>query len=246
MLLLFNLYIGFRSPLAIALISVFVLAISRKGAPVRLISYWRLGLVVVFFGFFLFVVKHVIYAVKAGNYGVVVESLKNVQFIFYAFIKSEPFVVQSILNSVVVNDFETGLDHIIYSFFQFFLFSRDLGLDMVSFNSYFQPALFADVEYGMASNIWAQMWSAGGWGLLVLFLLFFLFVIVLFNKTLESRSLFVRAGFAPLACYWCFYIHRNDLGYAFNLEKRLLIILFFSYVLVRFLRYLSARSKNAV
>jgi len=70
------------------------------------------------------------------------------------------------------------------------------------------------------------MWSAGGWLFLGLFIIVFITSIYLANKTLDSNRVIVRAGLASVFVYWVFYIHRNDLSYQVNIDKRLLIVLF--------------------
>ena len=196
------------------------------------------------FGVSLFIIKHLLYAIKIGDYDRVLSSISDSGFLLSSFIKSESFIIQAILNEVVINQFKTGFDHINYVVFQFIIFSNNLGVDVPSFNGYFQPALFPDVGYGIANNIWAQMWSAGGWGGVIVFLIFFLFVVSLFNKILYGRSVLIQSALAPMACYWCFYIHRNDLGYAVNLEKRILILFFLSLFMVIVLKSLALNIKK--
>lgn len=43
--------------------------------------------------------------------------------------------------------------------------------------------------------------------------------------------------------YWAFYIHRNDISYAINIEKRLLIILLACIALAYLLKLLSQGKK---
>ncbi len=147
------------------------------------------------------------------------------------FTHSEPFVVQQTLNQVVINHFETNADHLFSALNQFLVFGSELGAEDITFNGIYQPALFADVGYGMAANIWAQMWSAGGWPFLIFFTLVFNMVLAVGNATLYARNIILRAALAPFFCYWAFYIHRNELGYMLNLEKRLFLVLFFVIVI---------------
>ncbi len=232
MMLFFEVYIGFRSPIAVSVLSVFTLYLTRAHPVERLIGQWKVAGLAVLFGAFLFSVKQVLTVFKAGSVDIVVDRLSSLSFYYGAVVKSEPFIVQSTLNHVISERFHTEWDHILSALNQFFLFSDFLGIDPRSFNSYFQNALFPDVTYGMASNIWAQMWSVGGWWLLVLFVVLFNLGIYFFNKTLACRNAILRASLAPMACYWVFYIHRNDISYIINLEKRLFIVfaiaLFFS------------------
>lgn len=234
-LLVFNVYIGFRSSLAIAVLSVFLLYFSSFPEKRPLLARWRMVFLVVLFGVFLFSIKHVLWAVKAGDMTAVLSAIGQPDFYWRAITKSEPFIIQSTLNEVVLRGFRTEFDHVSAVVYQLLFFSDKLGLTASSFNDYFQGALFPGVDYGMASNIWAQMWSAGGWPLLIFFVLFFNMVIAAFNRTLVCGNVFVRAGFAPMASYWAFYIHRNDLAYMVNIEKRLFVLWLVAFLGVAFI-----------
>ena len=76
----------------------------------------------------------------------------------------------------------------------------------------------------MASNIWAEMISIGGWTLLLGFLIVFIAVIALGQRFLRLPNLGTRAAVALAMSYWVFYIHRNELSYQLNLEKRVLMV----------------------
>lgn len=232
LMLIFEVYIGFRSPMAVSVLSVFSLYLARNNPIRRLVGQWKVIGLAILFGAFLFSIKQTLTVLKAGSIDIVMDRLSSAGFYLDAVVKSEPFVIQSTLNHVISERFHTELDHVLSALNQFFLFSDVLGIDLQSFNSHFQHALFSDVTYGMASNVWAQMWSAGGWGLLFLFVILFNLVILFFNNMLACRNSILRASFAPMACYWVFYIHRNDISYIINLEKRLFIVfaisLFFS------------------
>jgi len=224
--LVFDLYIGNRSGIVISLMSVFVIALSQNQKPVRLLEHWLIAALVVFFGLFMLIIKQLLAAIKFGDVSIVQAIASESGFLINSIVQSEPFVTQTVLNSVIVNNFKTELDHVFSVFYQFIVFSENIGLHSLSFNDYFQPTLFPAVEYGMASNIWAQMWSAGGWLLLGLFMLFFIASIYFANKTLDSSRIIIRAGLSPVFVYWVFYIHRNDLSYQVNIDKRLLIVFF--------------------
>jgi hypothetical protein len=183
----------------------------------------------------------VAYAVKAGLWGVVWEYFGDENAFLFMLTRSEPFLVQQTLNEVVANNFKTGAEHITSGLYQFLLLAPELGAENVTFNEIFQPALFPEVGYGLAANIWAQMWSAGGWPLLVVFTLIFNLIIAIGNSTLMARSLVVRAGFAPIFCYWAFYIHRNELTYQLALEKRHLLLLGVAIVIAAILRAAARR-----
>jgi hypothetical protein len=188
---------------------------------------------------FFFLYKAIAFSVKIGDWDLVAKALGDLQTYELTITRSEPFVIQQVLNDVVKTNFQVPPENVLSAFGQLILFAPDLGLSSPSFNDLFQPTLFPSVEYGMAANIWAQMWSAGGWGLLILFLIIFNSVLAVGNATLRSPSTIIRAGFAPVFLYWGFYIHRNDISYAINIEKRLIFILFTCIALAFLLRHLA-------
>jgi len=153
--LVFDLYLGNRSSMAISLMSLFVIALSQNQKPVRLLDHWLIAVLVVFFVFFMLIIKQISSAIKFGDMSIVQSIASESDFVINSIVHSEPFITQTVLNSVIVNNFKTGLDHVVLVLYQFIIFSGNIGLNSLSFNDYFQPFLFPGVDYGMASNIWA-------------------------------------------------------------------------------------------
>jgi hypothetical protein len=222
--LVFDLYLGYRSAVAMATISVLYMYLSSKGPRRLLVDDFPLILLFAALGFFLFGYKVIAFAVKAGMWDLVFEHIGDPETYKLMFLRSEPFVIQQILNEVVRVDLSIDFISVLGAANQLILFSPELGLEMPSFNSQFQPYLFPDVEYGMAANIWAQMWAAGGLVLVVLFAAFFNTILFLVGRILQSGRPTFNALLVPGLIYWAFYTHRNDLGYAINIEKRLLLV----------------------
>ena len=243
-LLLFDLYIGFRSSIAIACLSVLVLQLSVRGPQNLLKDNFRLIFMAVALVLFLLGYKVVAFAVKAGMWDLVFFELQNPSTYKAMLLRSEPFVTQHILNEVVASNFRTDLSGIYAVVFQLILFSDKIGVNVVSFNDLFQPILFPSVEYGMASNIWAQMWSAGGWPLLFIFVIFYNFILWLGGMALRSENLFLRVGSAPMFCFFTLYIHRNDFGYAINIEKRLALVLLAAFVFANVIKFMFLKTRN--
>lgn len=223
-LLIFDLYIGFRVAFAIGVLSALVVYLYGCGRCRLIKMGWKSWLMIFSVGVLFFLYKSLGYSIKYGNWDLVFEMLLSPDIYVDSVRHSEPFIIQNNLNEIILNNFKTSPDHIFDVIYQATLFANNSGVEIVSFNDIFQPILFPEVEYGLAGNIWAQMWSVGGWVLLILFLILFNIVISVGNRTLQARRMVVRAGLAPVFCYWCFYIHRNDIGYAINLEKRQLIV----------------------
>ena len=241
--LIFDLYIGFRSALAIGVLSTLVVALSRKNPSRLVMKELRLIMLSLIVGFFFFGYKTIAFAVKAGMWDLVLAQVGDPDAYKFIFLRSEPFIIQHILNEVVSSNFKTGLDHVLSVFNQFMIMSPELGLVLPSFNSLFQPTLFPEVEYGMASNVWAQLWSAGGWFLVIIFIVLFNIMLAVGNATLKSSSVFVKAAAAPMFCYLAFYMHRNDLSYTLNIEKRLFLILLIVVCFAYLIKHLAPKTQ---
>lgn len=243
-MLAFDVYIGFRTAFAISSLSVLILFLLEKG-KLRLISLnWKFIAAVLLFGLLMFGYKAIYSHIKAGAWDVVLKILSTPDTYLKIFSQSEPFVTQQVLNEVVSQDFKTSMTHIYDSIYQFILFAPDQGVNITTFNGLFQSALFPEVTTGMAANIWAQMWSAGGWVLLILFIIFYNLILMVGNWTLKFRHPIIKAGLIPMFCYWAFYIHRNELGYVLNQEKRLLLLLFLLMITMSLIRNITNRKSK--
>jgi cellulose synthase/poly-beta-1,6-N-acetylglucosamine synthase-like glycosyltransferase len=153
-----------------------------------------------------------------------IQVIKSEDFLLLLFMTSEPFTIQEILNEVVKNDFES-------SPFQFsgllgllVPFLPEIGFNVISFNDLFQPYLFSNVDYGMANNIWAQMWSAGGYFLFFIFIIIYNYILYIGSKYIRYTEGSLKIFIIFLMVIWSFYIHRNDIVGQLTLEKRAFII----------------------
>lgn len=224
-MLLFDMYIGFRASFAIALIAIFTLRLSRCGPQRVALQNWRLGCIGVLCVALFFVYKQLYIAVKLGLWDVILDRLQDSELYTSAILMSEPFNTQAILNEVVAQDFRVGMGHLTDVALQFILFAPELGAAPMSFNDLFQAVLFPiGLEYGMGNNIWAEMLSSGGWPLLMVFLVLFLLMLILGSYLITFGDDNLVAGAAITFGYWAFYIHRNDLLYQINLEKRTVLV----------------------
>jgi len=223
-LLLFSVYVGFRSHFAMTVIAVFLVHFQSQGTQRFLARNQVATVLALTAAMFFFSYKFVYRMVKLGEYDVVVERFVDPQFHLQAIVDSEPFATQMILNEILRSRFETDGAYIVEGLAaQSILFSERFGLEAVAFNDLFQPVLFPDIDWGMAGNIWAQMLAAGGWPLFLGFLALFVLSLRTGSRWLETSGLTTRALMALGGSYWAFYIHRNDIGYQVILEKRVLL-----------------------
>jgi len=224
-LLLFTVYIGLRVYFVMAIIAIFLVHLQRQGPQRVYIRNFSAIIVAVALVMTVFIYKCIYVLVKLGDYNQIFSLLADSEFYLDAVISSEPFTTQLVLNEVIHAGFETEMDYILYSVVgQVTLFSGEAGLVFQSFNSLFQPALFPEVEWGMANNIWAQMYAAGGWPLFLMFLAGFVWTLRLAAKAMATGRAANRCGVALATAYWAFYIHRNDLGYELSELKRVLLV----------------------
>jgi hypothetical protein len=245
-LVIFDLFIGFRTSLAIAGISIFTLWLSKKGERRLIIGSWKPLLGGSVLGFLLFFYKEIAYAIKIGDWDLLQSLLNDPNTYTAMFQTSEPFIAQSILNEVTMLDYSVGWGHLMGIFYQFILFSPELTSEGFSFNALFQISLFPEVEYGMANNIWAEMWSVGGWPVLFLFLIIFALILKVFSILTNSGQITLRPFWAVMASYWAFYIHRNDISYEIVLEKRVLLIMMASLLIAILIQNIRKTRKNSV
>ena len=103
------------------------------------------------------------------------------------------------------------------------------------FNAVFQPLLFPEIPWGMASNIWAEQFCIGGEIWLTAFTLFVFATIGIANRyILSSLSKGHYAGAALLtilAVPAIFYMHRNGLVYQSKLVRDSALIALICFIL---------------
>jgi hypothetical protein len=243
LLIMFDVYIGFRTSLGIVAISIFTLWFSKRGKIRLLINYWPQLLAGIVPVLFLLFYNQIRYAIKASDFELLTSLVTDSSTYAAMFTDSEPFITVSILNEVTIRHYFVGMEHFIGILYQFLLYSPELGLHARSFNALFQPELFGTtVQFGMANNIWAEMWSSGGWPLLLIFLVLFIFILRLFSTLTGRCNITLRAFVAVMAAYWAFYIHRNDLTFEIALEKRVLIVLGLSLLIATIVNSIKKRT----
>jgi hypothetical protein len=224
-LLLIDVYFGIRVSFALTLIAVMTMLLNRRGRERFAIRQFRFGVLgLVFIGVML-MYKTVYSAVKAGDWAVVFMRLRDSGSYVRGVTRSEPFITQTILNEVLVQNFKVGPEHFSSVLYQFVFFAPSLGAKYVSFNDLFQAQLFPGaIGWGMANNIWAEMWSSGGWPLLIAFIFVYVGMLWIGSELLRVENPEIRSISALLFSFWAFYIHRNDLFVEVSIFKQVLTV----------------------
>lgn len=223
--LLFELYLGFRFPLAIATIAIFCLWLAGQGRRRLVIERWRIGLAGLAAAWFFFFAKRLVAPMRGGNWKLVIRKVTDPEQYLAAIVESEPFKTLAILNEIIVRDVRVGLDHLADFQTSLLWMAPELGLDVSSFGrEVVGQQLFPDALAGVASNLWAEVWSTGGWPLIATALLLWVLGLGALSVLLEARDPLVRAAAAILGSYWSFYLHRNDLLYQITLSRRVVAV----------------------
>jgi hypothetical protein len=220
-----DVYIGNRVVAAITTMTLFTLVLSSQRPSRLAVRQFVVGALGFGAAAFFFVYKYLYIYVKEKDWAAIGASLKNPGFYLLSIRGSEPFITQTILNEVLRTGFTVPMEHFKTSLNQFMFLAGSLGADIRSYNDYFQLTLFPNsYNYGMANNIWAEMWSSGGWPLLTLFIVLFALSLCFGSWVLKIPNPELRSIGAMLFMYWAFYLHRNDLNVHLNIEKRLVVL----------------------
>lgn len=218
-------FIGFRSSFAIALIAVFVILLFCKGPQRLALANWKQCLIGGGLGFLIIIYKPLYKKIKKGDWEHVVDRLTDSNYYLQSVSQSEPFTIQLILNKIIESDFHLNSSQLDVVWLNLGVFlNRFFEITVKPFNTQFQTELFPDVTFGMAGNIWAQMWAFGGLTGVVLFVSFFCIILMVLNRFLLSKNAITLSTVSLMGAYWSFFIHRNELGFQINLEKRVLIV----------------------
>ncbi|MCS0654820.1 O-antigen polysaccharide polymerase Wzy [Cytobacillus firmus] len=242
----FNLYTGNRSHTALAFIGIIYLQLLSLN-KVKIIKYKKLLLSVISIGSLFFIYKGISGALRAGLYDVVMNRLSDLNYYGSVVNRSEPFIVQNILNQVVENDYQIGLT--VYKpvlSILIPLYSEVFG-NVDTFSSLYARDFYSNVNYGMGSNIFAEAYSAGGLGFVFIFIVFYSFVLLFYEKIVFFiQDNFLRSGLALSIAYMVFYIHRNNLVYQLLIQKRIILITLSIYLIAHIIFYMSKRHKKKI
>jgi hypothetical protein len=222
-LLLLDLYVGFRVEITVAFLAIATMRMAEAG-PQRLFRHWKIGIAVVVLALALFVYKYVLFAIKINDWNLVAEQVRNPDAIRLVFFNSEPFIITGVLNEVMRQGFEVGIAHLADCLYLLVPFANELGAQFVGFDALFQPKLFSSVvDYGIGSNIWAEMIASGGWPLILVFAIVYSLLLYAFRIWLRFLSREWSAIVSVVVVYWAFYVHRNDLLFQLTLTRRVLL-----------------------
>lgn len=219
-----DLVVGFRSTAAFALFSLMTIGLMRR--PTNLLRNSLVPMVIVAAFLFGSTYKTLILRYLIDGLPAVADYLSDPASLLESLYQNEAFSQQHIFNRIVETNFQLPVDYPLNMARLFFPGAANVmfGTGM-SFNDYFQPSLYPDVPWGMASNIWAEQFAVGGAVGLYAFLLAYGVGLTFANGTSirfllagKDTQFIILSGMAVPALL---YMHRNDLLYELVLVRNL-------------------------
>lgn len=229
--LIFTLYIGHRSAIAIAILS-FLYIRYRNISLLMIRKRFILGGVSAFF--FLAIYKSIYSAVKAGNFEVVSQKIQFNQLSDSTLVGLEQFVTLAHLDLIVKYDYTLPCSNLWLVPLSFIPFSDSVfGKDGCTHNEQVQPLLFPGYSGGVAANIWAEFYANFGYaGFPLLVLILSLTCIAIEAVIRNVRSAALKAGLIVAIIHLTFYIQRKELLGAFISAKRVILVSLFIFGVV--------------
>lgn len=225
----FDLIVGFRSVAAFSLFSLLTV-LALMGRARRLVINAGIPLFIAFAFFIGSTYKAALFYFLVGGVQRVVEYFTDLDALVESMIFNEAFSQQHIFNKVLEVDFGVPVDYVLEMGRLFFpgIANQIFGRTQ-SFNDFFQPYLYPEIPWGMASNVWAEQYSVGGYIWLYIFTTLLFCALFLMNRWMLRQA---RRGHLDKVVYSVvlvvpalLYMHRNDLLYQLVLVRNMALIL---------------------
>jgi hypothetical protein len=125
----------------------------------------------------------------------------------------EPNKAMFLLNGVVSEGVEFGVEHVFSSIARAIPFSQTLfSMSVEKWGRFVQYQIFGEHPGGFANNIWAEVFSFGGLGSVFVWSMLWFAGIIVLQKSIADRRLLVRCFGLTLVPHWCFFMLRVSLG----------------------------------
>lgn len=148
--------------------------------------------------------KPVFFSISVGNG---LSSIDAMTFTRDAIQGIEGFAITGTLNEIIKSGISTNAEYILISLYKYFPFFENLsGIHRMTFNDIFQPKLFPEVNWGLASTTFGELFASFGWAGIFFHLLFILYIL---SIPIPQHPYFKLLYFFIMP-YVVFYFHRND------------------------------------
>ena len=217
----FAVFVGFRSYLAVTGVAMILYYVTVVGSK-RIFSLKLVAPAMILI-FFVFVYKQVYIDIKYGEYARALTRLSDPEVYSGSIENSEPFATQAILNTVLMYDYSVpfeSLASVLLSLVPFLSILFDLDPRLVGFN--FQEILFPGLEYGLASNIYANFYGLFGMFGIFLWIVLHNVILMWFSKAIHRWRGYKRIPLFLCGSLMCFYVIRSDLVYNISSFNRII------------------------
>lgn len=155
---------------------------------------------------------------------------------------SEPYHINSMLGSVVEDDFRVDESYLHRVLWQFLPFSSRFGSDLHLFSNAVKSRYYSGWRdrTGVGATFWGEAYANLRMAGVILFLLVFLLCLYVMNVLLRTSSTLLTPAIALMGAYLGLYIHRNSLFQIIGHEKRILYVLIFLLLLTWFVMQVRA------
>jgi hypothetical protein len=159
----------------------------------------------------------------------------------------EPNKAVFMLNGVVSQKIEFGVEHLFFSLARLIPFSQTLfGYKLEKWGHVVKGQIFGHDLGGFANNIWAEIYSLVGIEGVFVSSVFWLFGIILIQKLIANRHLWIFCLGIAFVPYWCFFILRVSLGATLSHVGNLFFFFCLLFLAAMLIRLLTASIKMAV
>lgn len=237
LLIVFDLFIGFRAVGAFALILAFTYSLFLKPSAKNSLIF---GFVLIAGYTVASLYKIITLALKYGEAAGSFLALQNFDSVMESLLVTESFTTQEVFGKTISSNLAVPLEYplevirILLPGVNNMLLGKGLG-----FNDYYQDKLFPHIPWGLGSNVWAEQYAIWGWaGPLVLTFILFLLLFYLNGRIFKWYSrgqvYYLSITLFTVAPFY-FYIHRNDFLFQLNITRNYLVVWFFIYWIVKYI-----------
>lgn len=168
--------------------------------------------------------KQIYILVKTGSVEIFVSNF-SWDAIIYTLSRMEPVVTYNLLDFSVREELSMR-------FFDFwegmlgniFIFPSLFGVNTNQFNEFFTQSLPISLTWGVAGNIWAHAWVAGGFVTVVFFAMGYAYVLRKCNQVFLSARGAKKIIFLVLGSLFAVYLHRNGFDNMLSFVRQIVVV----------------------
>lgn len=218
---IFDLYLGDRT-IFIILVIILTTYILIKKCNRGIIYYKKIIVIILLIIAPLVFYKKLIGPIQRGDIDEFVARITNIETYIDSIVSIEPFTTQCILNEVISKNYKIKENTLVSIRNLIPLIEKT---KYSTFNEQMQKELFEGIEYGMGSNVWAEVYSNLSIIALYIMILIYLFIGVIGNILFEKIDTYKLKVIILISfSFFIFYIHRNSIVYQINLNLRVIYL----------------------